>query len=74
MNKWFLPLTVLGMGGLGALFFSDRGRKVLDWVNDRVEEAPERIADWNESAQLELDRIQMALNQVAETLETRPAR
>lgn len=74
MRKWFLPMTVLGMGGIGALLFSDRGRKAIHWVFDRVEEAPERIAEWNETAQQELDRIQKALNQVAEALETHPAR
>lgn len=68
MKKWFLPLTVLGVGGLGALFLSEPGRKALHWVNKRMDEAPERMADWNETAQLELDRIQKALNQVAETL------
>ena len=74
MRKWFLPLTVLGVGGIGALVFSERGRKAIGWVFDRMEEAPDRIAEWNESAQDELDRIQTALNQVAETLQANPIR
>lgn len=74
MRKWFLPLTVLGVGGIGALLLSDRGRNALRWAFDRMDEAPERIANWNETAQKELDRIQAALNQVAETLQANPIR
>lgn len=73
MKRWFLPLTLLGMGGLGALLLSEPGRKALTWVNDRVEDAPERSAGWNETTQLELNRIQKALNQVAEALEPHSA-
>ncbi len=73
MRKWFLPLTVLGIGSLGALVLSERGRRGLKWVLDRMDEAPERFAEWNESAQSELDRIQDALNEIADSLQTRPA-
>ncbi len=73
MRKWFVPLTMLGIGSLGALVLSERGRQALDWIFDRIDEAPDRIADWNETAQQELDKIQVALNEIAETLQTRPA-
>lgn len=73
MRKWFVPLTMLGIGSLGALILSERGRQALDWIFDRIDEAPDRIADWNETAQQELDKIQVALNEIAETLQTRPA-
>jgi hypothetical protein len=72
MRKWFLPLTVLGVGGLGAMILSDRGRKTILWALDRINEAPDRLIDWNESAQRELERIQNTLNQLAESLEPRP--
>lgn len=73
MRKWFVPLTMLGLGSLGALILSERGRQALDWIFERLDEAPDRIADWNDSAQLELDRIQAALNEIADNLQTRPA-
>ncbi len=73
MRKWFVPLTMLGIGSLGALVLSERGRQALDWIFDRIDEAPDRIAEWNETAQQELDRIQFALNEIAENLQTRPA-
>ncbi len=74
MRKWALPLTVLGVGGLGALVLSDRGRKAILWALAKLDEAPEKLTEWNESAQRELERIQTTLNQLAETLEPRPIR
>lgn len=69
MQKWFLPLTVLGLGGLGLLALSDRGQDALQWAFDKLDEAPDQFNDWNARAQEELDRIQVALNRVAESLE-----
>ncbi len=73
MRKWFLPLTVLGIGGIGALLLSEAGRRRLEWLFDRLDEAPDRFAEWNESAQSELEKIQDALNEISETLQARPA-
>jgi hypothetical protein len=73
MRKWFLPLTVLGIGGLGALLLSEAGRRSMEWLFDRLDEAPDRFAEWNESAQTELEKIQNALNELADTLQTHPA-
>ncbi len=73
MRKWFLPLTVLGIGGLGALLLSEAGQRSLEWLSDRLDEAPDKFAEWNESAQTELERIQSALNDLADTLQTHPA-
>ncbi len=74
MRKWALPLTVLGLGGIGALAFSRRGRSAMKWALDHAHEAPERIAEWNAAAQNELDNIQSALDAIAESLQTKPAR
>jgi hypothetical protein len=70
MRKWYLPMTVVGLGGLGVLLFTDRGRKAVEWMAEQVEDAPETLADWNEAAQREIDRIQLALNRVAKSLES----
>lgn len=69
MRKVYLPLTVLGLGGLGWLFLSERGQQALNWIGENLERGPGRLLEWNEAAQRELDRIQMALNRVAESLE-----
>lgn len=65
MRKWYLPLAVLGISGLGLLVMTERGRCILRWVADNLH----RAVEWNEAAQRELDRIQIALNRVAESLE-----
>jgi hypothetical protein len=44
---------------------TERGRYILRWVADNLH----RAVEWNEAAQRELDRIQIALNRVAESLE-----
>ena len=74
MRKWAVPLTVLGLGGLGALAFSRRGRNAVKWVIEQIPEAPEHFANLNDAAQSELDRIQNALNEIAESLQAKPVR
>ncbi len=69
MRRWYLPLTVVGLGGLGYLFLTGRGRQALRWATEHFQDAPERFLEWNEAAQRELDRIQGALNRVADSLE-----
>ena len=75
MRKWYVPMTVLGLGGLGVLLFTERGRKALRWTMEQLPDAQSQLAEWNETAQRELDRIQSALNRVAESLDSfEPAR
>ncbi len=69
MRKWLVPLAVLGAGGVGAFFASPKGRETLRRWRAMWEDAPERWDDWNDAAQTELDRIQAALNQIAQSLE-----
>jgi hypothetical protein len=68
MRKWYLPLTVAGLGGIGLLLLSEPGRKGLRWLAANLHRAPEALLEWNEAAQREMDRIQMALNRVADSL------
>jgi hypothetical protein len=70
MRKWYVPVTLIGLSGLGMLFLTDRGRKALRWAFDNIDRAPDALLEWNEAAQRELDRIQTALNRVAESLGT----
>ncbi len=71
MRKWFVPLAVLAVSGIGAMLLTDRGRETLHRLLARFDEAPQRWAEWNDSAQSELERIQARLNQIAESLEPR---
>jgi hypothetical protein len=69
MRKWYVPVTLLGLSGLGMLFLTERGRAALRWILENVHRAPESLLEWNEAAQRELDRIQTALNRVADSLQ-----
>jgi hypothetical protein len=68
MRKVYWSLSVLAVGGLGALLFTDKGRRALHWLSENAHTAPDRLLEWNEAAQRELDRIQTALNRVADSL------
>jgi hypothetical protein len=72
MRRWYLPLTVLGLGGVGAFLLSERGRSALHAVLERFWEAPDHLLDWNGSVESELDRIQTALDAIADSLSPRP--
>ncbi len=68
MRKWYVPLTMLGLGGLGLLFVSERGQQAMRWVLDNFEDVPEHVAAFNDSVDLELARIETALNEIQESL------
>jgi hypothetical protein len=68
MRKFYLPLTVVGLAGLGLLLVSEAGQQAIDWLTDNWERTPERLNEWNDAAQRELDKIELALDQVAESL------
>ena len=69
MRKWYVPLTVVGLSGLGMFLLTERGRAALRWLYEYSYNAPGALLEWNDKAQRELDRIQSALNRVASTLE-----
>lgn len=69
MKKWYMPLAVLGLGSLGALLLSDRGRQALRWLAENFELHQDKILEWNEAAQRELDRLEEALDRIADHIE-----
>jgi hypothetical protein len=71
MRKWVMPLTVLGLGGVGAFLLSERGKTTLRWIFEALSQAEDRFLKWNDSAESEVERIQDALNRIAESLEPR---
>ncbi len=72
MRRWYVPLTVLGLGSVGAFLLSGRGRNVLRGIVERFQDSPDGWRDWNDSLQGELDRIQQALDRIAETIDPHP--
>jgi hypothetical protein len=73
-SKWKIPLTLAGLGGVGALLFSSRGRKLIHSAAERLSATPEQFAAWNDSAKKELDHIQEALLELEQSLGTHTAR
>ncbi|HVP43201.1 MAG TPA: hypothetical protein VMS96_07195 [Terriglobales bacterium] len=69
MKKWYMPLAVLGIGSLGALLLSERGRQALRWVAESIERHQDTILEWNEAAERELDRLEEALDRIAASIE-----
>lgn len=67
MRKWYIPLTVLGLAGLGALVLTRRGREALSWLKENFEKAPEALSQWNETAQRELERLRLAIDQLSDS-------
>jgi len=75
MRRWYLPITVVGLGSVGALgafLFSDRGRKTVRNLAERFHRSPEGWRELNDSLQGELDRIQDALDRIAESIDPHP--
>ncbi len=72
MRRWFLPLTVIGLGSVGAFLLSERGRETLRALWTRFQESPEGWQELNAGVQSGLDRIRAALDQIASSIEPRP--
>jgi hypothetical protein len=70
MRRWYVPLTLLGLAGLGVLILSRRGRQALTWLAENLDQAPDTFWQWNETTQRELERLRAALNQLADSLES----
>ena len=69
MRRWYVPLTVLGIGGLGvALVGTRRGRDVVRRTADFFENVPDHLEAWNNAMDQEVNTIQQAVDAVADML------
>ena len=68
MRKWFVPITVLGLGGLGVLLGTEKGRETVRRVSQFVHEGPERLSGLNDAVERELASLQESVDAVAERL------
>lgn len=71
MRKWCVPLTVAGIGGLGAFLLSESGRRAMRWVGQYIRWNSGGLLEWNDAAEAELHRLQEALTGIAESLQPR---
>jgi hypothetical protein len=68
MSKWYLPLTVLGLGSLGVLFGTEKGREALSRAMDLLDRFPDAYSDWVEQTETEIANIQSAVDEIAQSL------
>ena len=69
MKKWALPVTVLGLSGLGLLLSSDRGRERVRRAFDKLVEHGDPLGEFNKFCEEQLDMIQRNLDRLAEALQ-----
>lgn len=68
LHKWYLSISVLGVGGLTALALSPAGRDLLRWAAGKILSSPQQLQQWNDNAERELRRIEAALDNLAESV------
>lgn len=73
MRKWAISVTCLGIGGLGAMLLSERGRKLIRAAAESLSATPAQLAAWNDVARQELDHIQRAVKEIEQSLGTQTA-
>jgi hypothetical protein len=69
MKKWYLPVTVLGLSGLGLLFASERGRQRVRQAFDKLIEHGDPLGEFNKFCEDQLEMIQNNLDRLSEALE-----
>lgn len=66
MRRWLMAAAVVAVGGVGAFLLTDNGKDSVRRWPAAFESDGGTWNEWNEAAQLELERIQAALNEIAE--------
>ena len=69
MRKWYVPLTLAGLTGLGLFCLTERGRRALRSALARVHLIPEAFEDWAAATEREVHRLQHAVDRVAKSLD-----
>jgi hypothetical protein len=69
MKNWFLPVTVLGLSGLGLLFASERGRQRVRQAFDKLVEHGDPLSEFNKFCEDQLEMIQHSLDRLSDALE-----
>jgi hypothetical protein len=69
MKNWLLPITVLGVSGLGLLFATERGREQMRSFFERIAEHGDPFGEFNQFLDDQLSAIQRTLDSLAEALE-----
>ncbi|MBI2683304.1 MAG: hypothetical protein HYX26_08850 [Acidobacteriales bacterium] len=68
MRKWFVPITVLGLSGLGVLLSTEKGRETARRLKQYVSDTPEHLSGLNDAVERELANLQQSVDSVAARL------
>ena len=72
MNRLYIALGalgVVGLGGLGVMLLTPKGRQTLRLAVEKMQFGSRRLEEWNQAAQDELERIQGALDELTQSLQ-----
>jgi len=72
MRRWYVPLTVLGLGSIGVVLLSERGRNALREFFARFGQASETLEEWSSDLRHELSSIEATLDRIADSLGPHP--
>jgi hypothetical protein len=61
MRKWYVPLTMLGLGGLGLLFVTERGQQAVRSLLGLTDELEN---EFDPGVDRELAQIESALHEI----------
>lgn len=68
MRKWYLPVTIAGLGGLGLFLMATRGGDTMRRLLRYMEGAPDAFREFNDAAEREIANLQRAVDELARTL------
>ena len=69
MKNWLLPIAVLGVSGVGLMCASERGRRQIQSLFERITQAGDPLGEFNKAVESQLDNIQRTLDRLSEALE-----
>ena len=73
MKNWFLPVTVLGLSGLGLLFASEKHRERVRRAFDHILDHSDPLGEFNKFCEEQIEIIQQNLDHLTEALEGQQA-
>lgn len=68
MKDWFAPVALLGLSGLGLLMASERGRRQVRGLIDRIGRHADPIGEFHNFLDNQLQAIQNTLDDLAEAM------
>ncbi|HYL92103.1 MAG TPA: hypothetical protein VEW69_02985 [Alphaproteobacteria bacterium] len=69
MRNWFVPAALLGICGVGLVFASERGRRGVQSLLDRMASTQDSLDEFAGALDEQLSHIQRTLDRLSRTME-----